>query len=84
MPGFVVSPNAISLGMIGKTFGRRPSELLGEPDPVIALAVDEAVMMRLHYAEQAGQASSKAKGEIPAGQRYESTDEILATTGHVH
>jgi hypothetical protein len=41
-------------------------------------------MMRLQFAEQAARASSKARGEIPAGQRYESTDEILTTTGHVH
>lgn len=41
-------------------------------------------MLRLTYAERAAQTPSKAKGEIPDGQRYESTDEILATTGYVN
>ena len=70
--------------MTAKMFGQRPSALLGEFDPVLALAVDEAVMLRMTYAEQAQHTTSKAKGAIPAGQRYESTDEILATAGPVH
>lgn len=56
-------------------------------DPVVALAVDEAVALRLNYAEQAEQKRMRVggpKGEIPPGQRYESTEEILATTGYVN
>lgn len=76
MPGFVASPAAISIGLTAKMFGQRPSSLLDVHDPVVALALDEAVALRLTYAEQA-QRSSKAKGDIPPGQRYETTEEAL-------
>jgi hypothetical protein len=40
--------------------------------------------MRLTFAEQEAQSRQKLRGEIPAGQRYESTDEILATAALVN
>jgi hypothetical protein len=53
-------------------------------DPVIAYAVDEAVAFRMQAAESEAKSRRKLRGEIPAGQRYESVDEVLATAGPVH
>lgn len=67
--------------MTAKMFGTRPSELLGLADPVVALALDEAVALRVIYEERRAQ-TKPGKGAIPPGQRYETPGEALS--GLVH
>jgi hypothetical protein len=43
----VGSERALSLALTARTFGQRPSDLIGVPDPVVALVVDEALALRL-------------------------------------
>ena len=80
-PGFVSSPDAIFLGLTARTFGRSPArDYLGVEDPVLALAVDEAVALRLAFEEQAQRSKKHLKGSIPEGQRYETVEESLEAT----
>jgi len=65
-------------------FGQRPSSLLEVSDPVVALALDEALAVRvlLDDARRHKEASSSVPGMLPDGQRYETPSEALS--GRVH
>lgn len=41
-----------ALAVTAKTFGQRPSALLGVNDPVLALAIDLAATVKLHLAAE--------------------------------
>jgi hypothetical protein len=45
--GFMKSDEGLRCAISARTWGTRPSTLLGIPDPVVAYAVDEALAMRL-------------------------------------
>jgi len=47
-------------------------------DPVVALALDDALALRLVGAEQRAADAHSGKGTIPADQRYESLGEAYA------
>lgn len=63
------------MGLTAKTFGARPSELLGLSDPVVAYAVDEAVAIRLRADEQRAEQAA-GKGSIDPNQRYETAADL--------
>lgn len=50
--------------------------MLGIPDRVVAYAVDEALALRLLFDEQRAQ-KKPTKGDIPAGQRYETPADVF-------
>lgn len=64
-----------------ETYNQPPSALLGITEPLVALAVDDALWLRLMIwkDEQVRLAEyrSKAKGSIPAGQHYVSVRDEL-------
>lgn len=53
--------------------------LLHEPDPVIALALDQAVALRVLFDEARAMKEAQAgkTGMLPPGMRYETEGEIL-------
>jgi hypothetical protein len=79
-PRFVESPAAMTLAGTAQRFGQRPSSLLGLRDPVVALALDQALAVRLAIDEdrRAREARSGKPGMLPDGMRYETEGEILS------
>jgi len=80
-PSFVAGSTATLVGLTAKTFGTRPSVLLGVPDPVVAYALDEAIALRLLFDEQRAR-QDPSKGSIPAGQRYEQPGDMIGAPVH--
>lgn len=68
------------LARTAERFGQLPSVLVARPP--VALALDQALALRLALADRAAQeaaATGKKPGPgIPPGQRYEDLDEALA------
>lgn len=70
------------MGRVGQVWHRSPSELLSIEDEVIAYALDEAVALRLIFDRTPASSSNKAKGTIPAGQRYETPADMVGARVH--
>jgi hypothetical protein len=73
-PPFVASDEALLLALGAKTWGVRPSSLLTISEPVVALALDDALLQRLIAAH----ASTKPRADVPPppGSRYETLDDL--------
>lgn len=79
--GFVTTPRALLIARTGERFGRLPSQIVGLAGP-LALALDEALAVRLAEAErkamEAAKSRAQARGTIAPGLTYESTDAAVA------
>lgn len=67
--------------LTAQAWSQRPSQLLQITDPRLALALDDALALRLNLErQQANDVSawqSKAKGEAPPGMVHESAQDAL-------
>lgn len=82
-PNFLKSPRALTIGRAAERFGTLPSEMLKISDPVVAVALDEAIALRLTLDEKQQQERTSRPGELPPGQEYESWQDAI-DTGRVH
>jgi hypothetical protein len=81
---FVTGQASVSLALTAKTWGVRPSSLIGVTDPVVALALDEALAVRL-YQQAASQPAPGASSYQPAARlpwaTYEEPQQSWALSG---
>lgn len=77
-PRFVASDAAVRLATTAAKWGQRPSQMLGLTEPVTALALDEALAVRLTIEEMRAmtqgskrqQAANLPGQQLPEGMRY--------------
>lgn len=70
---FVMTDEALRLVLQAETWHRRPSEMIGVSDPVVALALDDALLERLWQVRREQPADTT---QLPAGLRYETARDI--------
>jgi hypothetical protein len=75
----VKSDEGLMLALQAGRWHVRPSELAGVSEPLVALALDEALAERLAAAEveQARRSKNPSHGWIEPGQRYEEPSDIV-------
>lgn len=70
------SAQALLLAHNARTWGTRPSELLGLTEPLVALLIDDALALRLAQQQREDGAQPRADAPLPPGMRYERASDI--------
>lgn len=75
----MASPEGLALAVQADRWKVAPASLIGNLDPVVAYALNDALLHRLLAAEAEERRRSKnpSHGDIPPGQVYESVTDIV-------